>query len=88
MPTDIHPSAIIHPDAVIGENIKVGPYAIIDAHVRIGNDCKIGPQVYLTGHTTIGNENVFHSGAVIGDNPQDISYKDCLLYTSPSPRDS
>jgi UDP-N-acetylglucosamine acyltransferase len=81
MPSDIHPSAMIHPDAVIGENLKVGPYSIIDPHVRIGNDCRIGPHVYLTGHTTIGNENVFHSGAVIGDSPQDISYKDAPTRT-------
>lgn len=75
MPTDIHPSAIIHPKAILGENISVGPNSVIDADVRIGNDCRIGPLVYLTGHTSIGDGNTFHTGAVIGDAPQDISYK-------------
>ncbi len=72
----IHPTAIIHPQAKVGANVRVGPYAVIDAEVELGADCVVGPQVYLTGVTKIGRGNRFHAGCVIGDAPQDLKYKD------------
>jgi len=70
----IHPTAIIHPQAQVDPSVNVEAYAIIDAHVVIGPRCQVGPQVHLTGHTTIGADNWFHTGAVIGDAPQDLKY--------------
>lgn len=72
----IHPTAIVHPDAKVHPTAQVGPYSVIDAHVELGEGCVLGPQVYLTGHTSIGSNNRFHAGAVIGDAPQDLKYKD------------
>ena len=72
----IHPTAIIHPQAKLGANVRVGPYAVIDADVELGADCVVGPHVYLTGVTKIGAGNQFHAGCVIGDAPQDLKYKD------------
>lgn len=72
----IHPTAIIHPEARIGANVRVGPYAVIDAGVDLGADCVVGPHVYLTGATKIGRGNAFHASCVIGDAPQDLKYKD------------
>ena len=72
----IHPSAIVDPKSKIAGNVTVGPCAVIDAGVSVGANCRIGPHVHLTGHTIIGANNVFHSGCVIGDSPQDLKYKD------------
>lgn len=78
----IHPSAIIHPAAIvdpkakIGAGVRVGPCSVIDGDVELGADCVVGPHVYITGHTKIGAGNKFHAGAVIGDAPQDLKYKD------------
>jgi len=71
----IHPTAVIHPNAKLDPTVKVAPYAVIDEGVRLGPDCIVGPHVYLTGLTKIGSGNVFHAGAVIGDAPQDLKYK-------------
>jgi len=71
----IHPTAIIHPSAKLGANVRVGPYAVIDAEVELGADCVVGPHVYLTGVTKIGTGNYFHAGGVIGDAPQDLKYR-------------
>lgn len=71
----IHPTAIIHPQAKLGANVRIGPFAAIDADVQLGADCVVGPQVYLTGKTRIGSGNTFHAGSVIGDAPQDLKYK-------------
>ena len=70
----IHPTAIIHPKAVLDASVVVGPYAVIDADVVIGPRCRVGPHVHLTGHTTIGSDNRFHTGCVMGDAPQDLKY--------------
>ena len=71
----IHPTAVIHPKAKVDSTVTVGPYAIIDEGVSIGAQCIVGPQAHLTGHTTIGAGNRFHTGCVIGDEPQDLKYK-------------
>lgn len=70
----IHPTAIIHPQAQLDATTSVGPYAVIDEHVSIGPHCVVGPHVHLTGHTAIGAHNRFHTGAVVGDAPQDLKY--------------
>lgn len=71
----IHPTAVIHPQAILGSNIQVGPHAVIDAGVQVGADCILGPNAYLTGRTIIGARNRFHAGCVIGGPPQDLKYK-------------
>lgn len=71
----IHPSAIIHPDAKIDSTVTVGPFAVIDGGVELGPENQVGPHTHLTGVTRIGRANVFHSGAVIGDAPQDLKYQ-------------
>lgn len=72
----IHPTAIIHASAILGDNVQIGPYVIIDEHVVLGDRCWVGPYVHFTGCTTVGDENRFHAGAVIGDAPQDLKYRD------------
>jgi len=71
----IHPTAVIHPKAQVDPTAVVGPYAVIDEHVCIGPGCHIEAHARITGHTTMGANNRVHSGAVIGDAPQDLRYK-------------
>ena len=71
----IHPSALVDPRAQLHSSVVVGPFTVIDSDVVIGKGCRIGPHVHLTGHTVIGSNNVFHTGCVIGDAPQDLKYK-------------
>jgi len=39
--TEIHPTAIVHEDAEIGERTVIHPYVRIDANVVVGDDCEI-----------------------------------------------
>ena len=71
----IHPTAVIHPQAKLGANVRVGPCAVIEAGVELGDDCVVGPQVCLLGVTSIGQGNRFHAGCVIGDAPVDVKYR-------------
>jgi UDP-N-acetylglucosamine acyltransferase len=70
----IHPTAIIHSSARLGEGTRVGPYTVIDAGVTLGDGCELGPHVFLTGETQIGAGNRIHAGCVIGDLPQDLRF--------------
>jgi UDP-N-acetylglucosamine acyltransferase len=71
----IHPLASVSPEAKLAADVEVGPFAVIDAGVELGECCRVGPGACLTGRTTIGRGNVFHAGAVIGDAPQDLKYR-------------
>jgi len=70
----IHETAIIHPEAQLGEDVEVGPYSIIDENVKVGDGTKIGPHVHLEGWTTIGRECRIFTGATIGNESKDLKY--------------
>ena len=70
----IHSTAIIEDGAQIGQNVEIGPYSIIGSNVVIANDCKIGPYVNIQGSTTIGKNNKIMHCAIIGKEPQDVSF--------------
>ena len=69
-----HPTAIIHPDAKLADDVQVGPYSIIGEHVEIGAGTTIGPHVVITGHTRIGKNNRIFQFCSLGEIPQDKKY--------------
>lgn len=77
----IHETAIIHPTAVLGKGIEVGPYAVIDAETVIGAGCKIGPHAVIHKYTTVGKNCIFFPGCSIGADPQDLKFENEKSYT-------
>ena len=73
--TQIHPTAIIHPSAKIGEAVTIGPYTVIGPAVEIGQGTWIGPHVVIQGPTKIGSENKFFQFSSIGEIPQDLKFQ-------------
>jgi UDP-N-acetylglucosamine acyltransferase len=71
---NIHSTAIVNPDAKLGENLSVGPYALIEADVEIGNDCVIGPHAVLYSGARIGNRVKISQGASVANLPQDLKF--------------
>jgi UDP-N-acetylglucosamine acyltransferase len=76
MPTVVSHLSDVHPRAILGGNVQVGPFCKVGPHVRIGDGTVLDSNVVIIGHTTIGENNRFFPGAVIGAEPQDISYQD------------
>ncbi|ANO51086.1 acyl-ACP--UDP-N-acetylglucosamine O-acyltransferase [Woeseia oceani] len=70
----IHPTAIISANALIADDVQVGPYSIIGDQVEIGAGCRIGSHVVVNGPTRIGSNNRIYQFASIGDDPQDKKY--------------
>ena len=70
----IHPSAIVHANACLGEGVSVGAYTVIGEHVTIGDRTWIGPHVVINGHTSIGRDNKIFQFCSLGEIPQDKKY--------------
>jgi UDP-3-O-[3-hydroxymyristoyl] glucosamine N-acyltransferase len=70
-PVGIHPSAVVHPTAKIGENASVGP------HVSIGEGSIIGARCRLMAGVSIGNDCTVGDDTALG--PNVIVYDRCVL---------
>ena len=70
----IHPTAIVSPEANIGDGVVIGPYCRIGDRVRIGNGCRFDSHVIVEGPTTIGANNHFFPFGTIGLQPQDLKF--------------
>lgn len=66
----VHPSAIIHETASIGENVKIGPNAVIGANVSIGDNTVIFPNVVLMDDVSIGQDCQIFPQCMIGEDCQ------------------
>ncbi len=71
----IHPTAVVSPDVILGDNVEIGAFALIDGSVTVGDNCVIRPGAYLYGPLTMGEGNTVHTGAILGDAPQHLKYK-------------
>jgi UDP-N-acetylglucosamine acyltransferase len=72
---EIHPSAVVSPNAEIGPGVRIGPFSVIGDRVTVGRDTVIGPHVVIEGNTRIGERNNIYPFVSIGSPPQDVSYK-------------
>lgn len=70
----IHQTAIIHPNAEIGNNVKIGPYCVIGENVKLGDNCELLSHVCVDGYTQIGENTKIFPFASIGSAPQDLKY--------------
>ncbi|HEX5002497.1 MAG TPA: acyl-ACP--UDP-N-acetylglucosamine O-acyltransferase [Bacteroidia bacterium] len=71
----ISPLTVIHPDARIGENVKIDAFSTIQGDVVIGDGTWIGPNVTIFDGARIGSNCRIFPGAVIAADPQDLKFK-------------
>lgn len=71
----IAPGAIVDSRAEIEPGVYVGPYCVIGPDVRIGSGTRLENNVTLMGRVTLGRNNHVFPNAVIGGDPQDLSYR-------------
>lgn len=77
----ISPLAQVDPRAELGDGVEVGPFCHVGPEVSIGNGCRLYSHVTIIGKTTVGERNRFYPGAVIGADPQDVTYRDAPTRT-------
>jgi UDP-N-acetylglucosamine acyltransferase len=71
----IHPSACIHPNAVIANDVEIGPFVFVDENVEIGSKTRIYSNVTIMSGARIGEGCTIFPGAVIAGLPQDLKFK-------------
>ena len=63
----IHPSAVIDPTAVLGDNVYIGPNVVVEMNVFIGAGCHIAANSFIGARSSIGangyiaaNVSIYH----------------------------
>ena len=71
----IHPLAVVDPEAKLGDNNIIGPFCVINKDVIIGDNNRFLNSVTVHDGARIGNGNEFFPGASIATKPQDLKFK-------------
>jgi UDP-3-O-[3-hydroxymyristoyl] glucosamine N-acyltransferase len=61
-----HATAVVHPDAAIGDRSFLGPYCVIGARASVGEDCMIGAHTIVENDARIGARTVLHPHVFVG----------------------
>jgi len=61
-----HATAVVHPTAVLGSGVLLGPYCVIGAGASIGDDCCIGSHVVVENGARVGAGTILHPHVFVG----------------------
>ena len=75
MPPHVDPRAAVDPRAELAEDVRIGPLCVVGPEARIGRGTELVSGVTILGRVSIGEGNRIFPGAVLGGEPQDISYR-------------
>lgn len=73
--TFVHPTAIVHRNAQIGQGVWIGPHCIIEDDTQIGDNTILEAKVVIKSGTRIGQRCRLWPNVVLGHEPQDAKYK-------------
>lgn len=73
--TTIHPSAVVHAQARIGDGCVIGPFCVIGAEVVLGAGNRLHSHVVLDGATTLGCGNEIFPFVSLGLRTQDLKWR-------------
>ena len=71
----IHKSSVIDAKAVIGKDVKIGPFSFIGPNVELKDGVELISNVHIEGDTKIGKNTKIFPFASIGTQPQDLKFK-------------
>lgn len=66
LPSGIHPSAVIHPQARVADDAVIGPLCVVERGACIGSGTVLRSRVTVGEDCVIGSRCLLHSGVVIG----------------------
>jgi UDP-N-acetylglucosamine acyltransferase len=75
MATHVEHTADVDPRAELEDDVRIGPFCVVGPKVRLGAGTHLLSGVTVMGRVTIGQHNRISPGAVIGGDPQDITYR-------------
>ncbi len=62
----VHPTAIVHPTAQLGDGVTVGPNAFVGANVTLGDHCTVGANAVVETGAQVGAGSCLHPLSYIG----------------------
>jgi UDP-N-acetylglucosamine acyltransferase len=75
MSARIHPTAFVHADAKLADDVEVGPWAYIGANCSVGAGSVIQMRATLEEHVHLAARVTVGIGSVLGGKPQDLKFK-------------
>lgn len=60
-----HTTAVVDPEAELGENVELGPWAVVEAGARIGSGSIVGAGVVVGRGAQVGARCILHPGVVL-----------------------
>ena len=72
--TQIHPTAIVAPEATLADDVSIGPYCVVGENVVLCKAVRLLSHAVVDGHTRVGEGTVIFPFASIGLSPQDMKY--------------
>ena len=72
--SNIHATAIIEEEAMLGKDVTIGPYCCVGSEVELGDGVALHAHVVVAGRTSIGPNTTLFPFASIGHQPQDLKY--------------
>lgn len=75
MAAHIHPTAVISPQAELGEDVEIGPFCVVEGKARIGARTRLRSHVVVGPYTEMGEDNVIFPFVAVGMEPQDLKFK-------------
>jgi len=76
----IHTTAIVSKKSEMDSSVEIGPYAIVEEGVKIGKNVKLYARSYIAKGTEIGEGTTVNIGAILGNLPQDLNFKEKDTY--------
>ena len=76
---EIHPTAVIHPEAELGNELSIGAHVVIQAGVKIGDRVCIHPNVVIYPEAQIGDRTVLHANCTIHERTRIGA--DCVIHS-------
>lgn len=72
---DVHPTAVVDPDARLGEGVTIGAFAVVEGDVIVGAGTRLDPGVVLLRGTQLGRDVRVGAYAVLGGAPMDAHHR-------------
>ncbi len=73
--SEIDARADVSSSARIGHNVKIGAFAVVGVEVELGDGCILDHHAVVQGPARLGRGNHVYPFAVVGGDPQDLTYK-------------
>ena len=61
----VHPQAVVHPEATLGENVSIGAFAVVERGALVGAGTRVYPHAYIGENCRLGDKCVVYPHAVL-----------------------